>query len=102
MSLPSIQKKSPANMDQNKNPNGRALRKNIKTIEDELRIAAKILDWEIGDLWGHVGVRLPADRGIAVKMFRRPEQGNKDWLPPFDFFFKKLFRVRPIPPRAGN
>ena len=72
-------------MDMGKNPNGRALRKNIKTIEDELRIAAKILDWEIGDLWGHVGARLPGDRGIAVKMFRRPEQGNKDWLVHFDF-----------------
>jgi len=100
MRLPSIQKKSPANMDQNKNPNGRALRKNIKTIEDELRIAAKILDWEIGDLWGHVGVRLPADRGIAVKMFRRPEQGNKDWLVHFDFSLKKLSGVGTIPREA--
>ena len=87
-------------MDQNKNPNGRALRKNIKTIEDELRIAAKILDWEIGDLWGHVGVRLPADRCIAVKMFRRPEQGNKDWLVHFDFSLKKLSGVGTIPREA--
>src|SRR6476661_5429359 len=87
-------------MDMRKNPNGRALRKNIKTIEDELRIAAKILDWEIGDLWGHVGARLPGDRGIAVKMFRRPEQGNKDWLVHFDFSLKKLSGVGTIPREA--
>src|SRR6185295_8153479 len=87
-------------MDMGKNPNGRALRKNIKTIEDELRIAAKILDWEIGDLWGHVGARLPGDRGIAVKMFRRPEQGNKDWLVHFDFSLKKLSGVGTIPREA--
>ena len=45
-------------------------RAGIKTAEEELRIAAKILEWEIGDIWGHVGVRLPDDKGIAVQMFR--------------------------------
>ncbi|MGN6717127.1 MAG: class II aldolase/adducin family protein [Candidatus Binatia bacterium] len=87
-------------MDLGKNPNGRAPRKNIKTIEDELRIAAKILDWEIGDLWGHVGARLPGGRGIAVKMFRRPEKGNKDWLVHFDFDLNKLSGVGTIPREA--
>src|ERR1044072_8598498 len=102
MSLPSIQKKLRAKMDRHKNPNGRALRNKIKTIEDELRIAAKILDWEISDRWRHVGARLPGDRGIAVRMFRRPEQGNKDWLVHFDFSLKKLFGVRAVPREAGG
>ena len=46
---------------------GQQLKKSIKAIEQELTIAAKILDWEIGDLWGHVGARLPDDKGIAVQ-----------------------------------
>ena len=29
---------------------GRELKKSVKAIEQELTIAAKILDWEIGDL----------------------------------------------------
>ena len=55
----------------------------IKQYEKELNIAAEILEWEIGDLWGHVGVRLPDNRGIAVRMFRRPERGKKEWLVSF-------------------
>jgi ribulose-5-phosphate 4-epimerase/fuculose-1-phosphate aldolase len=87
-------------IDLGKKSDSRALRKNIKTIENELRIAAKILDWEIGDLWGHVGARLPGDKGIAVKMFRRPESGNKDWLVHFDFSLNKLSGVGTIPREA--
>ena len=52
----------------------RALRKNIKTIEGELRIAAKILDWEIGDLWGHVGARLPGT--VSQGRLRAPRTLN--------------------------
>jgi ribulose-5-phosphate 4-epimerase/fuculose-1-phosphate aldolase len=73
----------------------------IKLAEEELRIAAKILEWEIGDIWGHVGVRLPDKNGIAVQMFRRPEQGNKDWLVHFDYSLKKLSGVG-TPPREST
>ena len=69
----------------------------IRRAEDELNIAAKILEWEIGDLWGHVGVRLPDNRGIAVRLFRRPERGKKDWLVHFDFSLNKLSGVGTIP-----
>ena len=69
----------------------------IRRAEQELNIAAKILEWEIGDLWGHVGVRLPDNRGIAVRMFRRPERGNKEWLVHFDFALNKLSGVGTIP-----
>jgi len=79
-----------------KTPN-RAL---IKTAEEELRIAAKILEWEIGDIWGHVGVRLPDDQGIAVQMFRRAEGVKKDWLVHFDYSLKKLRGVGTIPREA--
>jgi len=65
----------------------------IKQHEKELNIAAGILEWEIGDLWGHVGVRLPDDRGIAVRMFRRPERGKKKWLVHFDYSLTKLSGV---------
>ena len=72
----------------------------IKTAEEELRIAANILEWEIGDIWGHVGVRLPDDKGIAVQMFRRAEGVKKDWLVHFDYSLKKLRGVGTIPREA--
>jgi ribulose-5-phosphate 4-epimerase/fuculose-1-phosphate aldolase len=73
------------------------VRSAIKLAETELKIGAKILEWEIGDVWGHVGVRLPENRGVAVQMFRRPEEGNKDWLVHFDYSLKKLAGVGTIP-----
>lgn len=75
-------------------PNARA---SIRRMESELNIAAKILEWEIGDLWGHVGARLPDDRGIAVRMFRRAEVSSKDWLVHFDYSLNKLSGVGTIP-----
>ena len=79
-----------------KTPN-RAL---IKTAEAELAIACKIHEWEIGDIWGHVGVRLPDNKGIAVQMFRRAEESKKDWLVHFDYNLKKLAGVG-TPPRES-
>jgi ribulose-5-phosphate 4-epimerase/fuculose-1-phosphate aldolase len=73
----------------------------IKVAEAELKIGAKILEWEIGDLWGHVGVRLPEDKGVAVQMFRRPEDGNKDWLVHFDYSLNKLSGIG-TPPREST
>ena len=73
----------------------------IKRAEEDLKIGAKILEWEIGDLWGHVGVRLPEDNGIAVQMFRRPEDGEKDWLVHFDYSLNKLAGVG-TPPREST
>jgi len=59
-------------------------------VEKDLKVAAQILEWEIGDIWGHVGVRLPDQNGIAVQMFRRPEEdGAEDWLVRFDYSLKK-------------
>ena len=69
----------------------------IKRYEQELNVGAKILEWEIGDLWGHVGVRLPDGKGVAVRMFRRAEQSKKDWLVHFDFSLQKLSGVGTIP-----
>ncbi|MGH7816284.1 MAG: class II aldolase/adducin family protein [Candidatus Binatia bacterium] len=74
-----------------------ATRSAVKLAEQELTIASKILEWEIGDIWGHVGVRLPDDKGIAVQLFRRPEEGKKDWLVHFDYSLKKLAGVGTIP-----
>jgi len=72
----------------------------IKNAEEELRIGCKILEWEIGDIWGHVGVRLPENKGIAVQLFRRAEEGKKDWLVHFDFELQKLTGVGTIPREA--
>jgi ribulose-5-phosphate 4-epimerase/fuculose-1-phosphate aldolase len=81
-----------------KSPAARKARPQAKPAESELKIAAKILEWEIGDIWGHVGVRLPEQNGIAVQMFRRPEEeGPSDWLVRFDYSLKKLSGVGTIP-----
>jgi len=72
-------------------------RNTLKKLEDELTTAAAILEWEIGDIWGHVGARLPGNRGIAVRMFRRYELSKRDWLVHFDYSFNKLAGVGTIP-----
>jgi ribulose-5-phosphate 4-epimerase/fuculose-1-phosphate aldolase len=72
----------------------------VRRLEEELRIGAKILEWEIGDIWGHVGARLPEDKGIAVQMFRRPESGEKNWLVHFDYELNK-FGGLGTPPREA-
>ena len=79
---------------------GQYAKKSVKTIERELDLASQILEWEIGDIWGHVGARLPGDRGIAVRMFRRAERVGKDWLVRFDYSLQKLSGVGTIPREA--
>jgi len=72
----------------------------IRRHEEELKLAAKILEWEIGDIWGHVGVRLPENKGIAVQMFRPAEREKKNWLIHFDYDLKKLRGIGTIPREA--
>ena len=84
-------------MKETKKTSNRAL---IKNAEAELGIACKILEWEIGDIWGHVGVRLPHNKSIAVQMFRRAEEDKRDWLVHFDYDIKKLAGVG-TPPRES-
>jgi len=74
----------------------------ISALESDLRIASKILEWEIGDIWGHVGVRLPGGNGIAVKLFRPPDdEGEDDWLVHFDFSLRKIAGTGGIPREAS-
>lgn len=74
----------------------------IDELGDDLRIASKILEWEIGDIWGHVGVRVPEDKGIAVKLFRVPDEGERDGLiVHFDYSFKRLSGVGKPPGEAA-
>jgi ribulose-5-phosphate 4-epimerase/fuculose-1-phosphate aldolase len=73
----------------------------IDLLHDELKTASKILEWEYGDIIGHIGVRLPENGGIAVKLFRPPEEeGVEDWLVHFDFSLRKLSGVGTIPLEA--
>lgn len=73
----------------------------IEELEEELRIASKILEWEMGDIWGHVGVRVPGEEAVAVKLFRRPEEeGAEDWLMNFDYSLNKLSGVGGVPSEA--
>src|SRR5947209_4725027 len=84
-----IDDKRNPNMKHKTQPSATQMRAAVRLAEKELKIAAQILEWEIGDIWGHVGVRLPQDEGIAVQMFRRPESGKKDWLVHFDYELNK-------------
>src|SRR3989304_10419747 len=86
------------NMKETRQPRDKTARSTAKLFEKELKIAAEILAWEIGDIWGHVGVRLPEKEGIAVKLFRLPEgEGKKDWIIHFDYSCKKLSGVGKVP-----
>ena len=42
----------------------------LDVMNQELRIASTILEWEMGDIWGHVGARIPGEDAIALKLFR--------------------------------
>jgi ribulose-5-phosphate 4-epimerase/fuculose-1-phosphate aldolase len=72
----------------------------IGTLEADLKIASTILEWESGDIFGHVGVRLPGGDGIACKLFREPGGTDQDWLVHFDFNGKKLGGVGTPPLEA--
>ncbi len=74
----------------------------IDVLEEELKIASTILEWEMGDIWGHVGVRVSESESIAVKLFRPPDEpGVKDWLVQFDYSLKKISGVGTIPGEAA-
>ena len=73
----------------------------LDVLEEELRIASTIVEWESGDIWGHVGVRVPESDSIAVKFFRPPEEpGVKDWIIHFDYDLNKVSGVGIIPIEA--
>jgi L-fuculose-phosphate aldolase len=62
----------------------------IGDLEADLRIASDILEWESGDIFGHVGVRLPGGEGVACKAFRPASATEPDWLVHFDFEANKI------------
>jgi len=62
----------------------------IQELEADLRTAATILEWESGDIFGHIGVRLPDGKGIACKAFRPISPEESDWLVHFDFDARKI------------
>ena len=73
----------------------------VATLEGDLRTASTILEWEFGDIIGHVGVRLPHGAGIAVKLLRvAQEDKDQDWLMRFDFDGNKLSGTGTVPGEA--
>jgi ribulose-5-phosphate 4-epimerase/fuculose-1-phosphate aldolase len=70
-------------------------------LEEELKIGSEILEYEIGDIYGHVGVRDPAGNGVLIKIFRPPDTGeDQDWLVQFDYSLKKVAGIG-NPPREA-
>ena len=73
----------------------------IEVLEGDLRTSSTILEWEFGDIIGHIGVRLPDDKGIAVKLLRvAQENKDEDWLMQFDFDGNKLSGTGTVPGEA--
>ncbi|MFM2129335.1 MAG: hypothetical protein RL477_881 [Pseudomonadota bacterium] len=62
----------------------------VARIEEDLGIACTILEWESGDIFGHVGARLPDGSGVACKAFRPASADEPDWRVHFDWNVKKL------------
>lgn len=73
----------------------------LAELVDDLKTASTILEWESGDIFGHVGVRLPGGEGIACKMFRYAGADAEDWVVNFDFAGKKLSGVGTPPFEAA-
>ena len=74
----------------------------IDVLENELRIASTILEWEMGDIWGHVATRIPGEDSIAVKIFRPAEEpGVRDWFVRYDYDLNKLSGVGTVPMEAA-
>ena len=73
----------------------------VDILEGDLQTASTILEWEFGDIIGHVGVRLPDGAGIAVKLLRvAQEDRDQDWLVHFDFDGNKLSGTGTVPGEA--
>jgi L-fuculose-phosphate aldolase len=73
----------------------------IDDLQTDLVTASTILEWEFGDIIGHVGVRLPDEKGIAVKMLRvGQEDKDTDWLMTFDMEGNKLSGTGTVPGEA--
>ncbi len=74
----------------------------LEILEEDLNAASEILEWEMGDIWGHIGARMPSTEGVTVKMFRRPEEeGVEDWVIRFDYSMKKISGIGRPPTEAA-
>jgi ribulose-5-phosphate 4-epimerase/fuculose-1-phosphate aldolase len=70
----------------------------IDRLEADLKVAAAILEWETGDIWGHVAARIPGEDAIAAKLLRNPnDPGVPDWLVRFDYDLNKISGVGTVP-----
>ncbi|MCY4582326.1 MAG: class II aldolase/adducin family protein, partial [Chloroflexi bacterium] len=71
-------------------------------LQNDLVTASSIIEWEFGDIIGHVGVRLPNDEGVAVKMLRAPQlPGAENWMMQFDMDGNKLSGDGTVPGEAA-
>jgi len=74
----------------------------IEVLEGDLKTASTILEWEYGDIIGHVGVRLPDNQGIAVKLLRvAQEDKDADWMMRFDMDGNKISGMGTVPGEAA-
>lgn len=81
---------------------GGLLMAKMDVLESDMRTAAAILEWEMGDIWGHVGVRVPGEESIAVKLFRPSDEPEApDWMVRYDYDLKKQSGVNTVPSEAA-
>lgn len=74
----------------------------IDDLQNDLVTASTIIEWEFGDIIGHVGVRLPDEEGIAVKMLRVPQaSAAENWMMRFDLEGNKISGEGTVPGEAA-
>jgi len=71
----------------------------IDQLKQELILASSILEWDIGDIWGHVSVRLPDGQGFLLKHLRHQveERNNPKEIMVFDYEGRILSGAKGVP-----
>ncbi len=69
----------------------------IEQLRTQLRIGTRLLFAELGDPWGHIAVRLPAEAGLLKHVRVPPPPGDPEAIMVFDYEGNLLEGSRMIP-----
>ena len=71
----------------------------IDRLKQDLIFASAILEWDIGDIWGHVSARLPNGKGFMLKHLRHQVKNKKNpqEILTFDYEGNLLSGIKGIP-----
>jgi len=71
----------------------------LDQLKQDLILASSILEWDIGDIWGHVSARLPDRSGFLLKHLRHQvkDPNNPEEVIAFDNDGKPMSKTKNIP-----